>query len=496
MARESLPFHKLSGRVASIIAMTCILSVSGYLAAAALTHNLGFPLDDAWIHQTYARNLATYGEWSFIPHEPSGGSTAPLWSMMLAPGFLLRLSPLLWTYLLGTVILIVLACFSESLFPQDEPGKHTWIPWTGLIIALEWHLVWAAASGMESLLSGLLVTLVLGLLARKKCNYLLLGFLIGLSVWVRPDGVTLLGPVILVMLITGDNLIYRWRALFKLLLGFGVILTFYLFFNLITAGTPLPNTFYAKQAEYAVLQNISLIKRFLQIGSLPLTGVGLLLLPGVIILAVSEIKRKNWPILAGMLWFIGYISLYAWRLPVIYQHGRYLIPAMPIFFIWGIAGMRRVNITFSQAAWKRILLRTWQLSTGLVLISFWLLGARAYAMDVAVIETEMVATARWVSRNIPPDKLIAAHDIGALGYFAPRKLVDLAGLISPEVIPFIRDETQLAQYLDEKQAVYLITFPDWYPEMVSDLDIAFSSLGQFAPPLGQENMTIYFWFAP
>jgi hypothetical protein len=25
---------------------------------------------------------------------------------------------------------------------------------------------------------------------------------------------------------------------------------------------------------------------------------------------------------------IGYLGLYAWRLPVIYQHGRYVIPAM------------------------------------------------------------------------------------------------------------------------------------------------------------------------
>ncbi len=355
MAQGSLPFRRLSRKTIIIIAITCVLSVSGYLAAAALTHNLGFPLDDAWIHQTYARNLATYGEWSFIPHEPSGGSTAPLWSMMLAPGFILHLSPLIWTYFLGTVILIALACFSEFLFRQDEPGKQQWIPWAGLIIALEWHLVWAAASGMESLLSGLLVTIVLGLLAQKQGNYLLLGFLIGLSVWVRPDGITLLGPVILLIMIAGNGAISRWRAIFNLMMGFGVMLAFYLLFNLVTAGSPLPNTFYAKQAEYAILQNLPFLNRFLQISSLPLTGVGLLLLPGVVILAVSEIKRKNWPILAGMIWFIGYILLYTWRLPVTYQHGRYLIPAMPIFFIWGIAGMSRVNHLLSQSIWKRIM---------------------------------------------------------------------------------------------------------------------------------------------
>ncbi len=46
----------------------------------------GFPLDDAWIHQTYARNLALLAEWAFIPGQLSAGSTSPLWTILLAPG--------------------------------------------------------------------------------------------------------------------------------------------------------------------------------------------------------------------------------------------------------------------------------------------------------------------------------------------------------------------------------------------------------------------------
>ena len=43
----------------------------------------GFPLDDAWIHQTYARSLAQTGKWEFLPGQSSaGGSTSPLWSML------------------------------------------------------------------------------------------------------------------------------------------------------------------------------------------------------------------------------------------------------------------------------------------------------------------------------------------------------------------------------------------------------------------------------
>ncbi len=51
----------------ALLALLTALSVTGYLLASAMLYRLGFPLDDAWIHQTYARNLALHGEWAFLP---------------------------------------------------------------------------------------------------------------------------------------------------------------------------------------------------------------------------------------------------------------------------------------------------------------------------------------------------------------------------------------------------------------------------------------------
>ena len=56
------------------------------------------------------------------------------------------------------------------------------------------------------------------------------------------------------------------------------------------------------------------------------------------------------------------------------------------------------------------------------------LGARSYGEDVGLIQSEMVVTAKWVAANLPPDAIVAAHDIGALGYFDNHELIDLAGL--------------------------------------------------------------------
>jgi hypothetical protein len=54
------------------------------------------------------------------------------------------------------------------------------------------------------------------------------------------------------------------------------------------------------------------------------------------------------------------------------------------------------------------------------------------------------------------------HDIGAMGYFSDRELIDLAGLINPEVIPFIRDEEKIHDYMLKKNAAYFVGFNDWY----------------------------------
>jgi len=126
-----------------------------------------------------------------------------------------------------------------------------------------------------------------------------------------------------------------------------------------------------------------------------------------------------------------------------------------------------------------------------VSLVFYVLGASSYSKDVAIIQSEMVTTAKWIGENTPEDALVAAHDIGALGYYGKRKIIDLAGLVSPEVISFIRDENQLLIYLDRKGADYLMTFPGWYPFIVSHFEQVYNTNNPYSPAEGGENMAIY-----
>jgi hypothetical protein len=486
---------RLNPRDILLIAIAVFVGIAAYVASSALTYRVGFPLDDSWIHAAYARNLALHGKWEFQLGHLAAGSTSPLWTFLLVPGFWLGLQPIWWSLVLGAILLYGLAVLCEKLVRTLIPAYAPRFPWIGLFFACEWHMLWAASAGMETLLHALLLTAVMALVLTGSRRYLALGLVTSLSVWVRPDGLTLVAPVLLAILATSRGTITRVRGAALYAIGLASLLLPYLLLNLLLSGTPMPNTFYAKQIEYAAWQARPFVYRLGVLAAQLLTGPAVMLLPGVIFMAIYAIRRRSVPVAAALAWCIGYFVLYISRLPA-YQHGRYLMPAMPTFIVMGFLGLTELFQTSPQARLQRVAQEATKWSLALLTVGFLVLGARAYGQDVGLIESEMVNTASWTARNIPAGDVIAAHDIGALGYFDDHPLVDLAGLVSPEVLPFMRDQARLAAYLDERQVRYLIAFPNLYPDLVRAAPPVFSSGGRFAPAMGQPNLTVYCWSCP
>src|SRR5262249_38944988 len=60
-----------------------------------------FPLDDSWIHFHFARNLAEGHGFAYNPGVLVAGSTAPLWTLVLAGGFVLLGGELYWAAVAG-----------------------------------------------------------------------------------------------------------------------------------------------------------------------------------------------------------------------------------------------------------------------------------------------------------------------------------------------------------------------------------------------------------
>jgi hypothetical protein len=473
-----------------VIAIAALIAVLFYLIASELIFRIGFPLDDSWIHLTYARNFAEHGQWAFRLGERSAGSTAPLWTVLLSIGFLIGLAPYVWTYLLGWAILTLVGIYAENLTRRLVPTYTARLPWAGLFFVFAWHLTWSAVSGMETLLHGLIILVVLGSLIDGSRRYLTLGLLAGLSIWVRPDGLTLLGPILFVALLSEKTWRLRGEALLKTLIGFGSLFLPYLLFNLALSGNPMPNTFYAKQAEFApfwLTQTfMSRVRNYLwPIIASPF----IILVPAALIWLEKKISTRNWGVLASVIWFLGYIAIYFSRLPA-YQHGRYIIPALPVMYLWGILGL--VEIISSPRTDKRLGF-LWQVITVVLCLAFEFVGARQNAYDIFWIESEMVTTAKWIQQNVPPDARLAVHDIGALGYYVQNPIVDMAGLITPDVVPFIRDQARLTEYLDSKSVDYLVSFPSLYPELTSGRKSLFEAGLEFAALHFDENMHVYRW---
>jgi hypothetical protein len=444
-----------------------ILAAGIYLVSAAGTGGLGFPLDDAWIHQTYARNLAQSGSLAFVPGQPSAGSTSPLWSALLAIGYLLGIDSRAWAYTLGIVCLVLTGWLASRAAARLFPG-HRWAPLlTGLFCVLEWHLVWAAVSGMETLLFT-----ALSLLAVDRAYVELeqpnvrgqaqLGLLVGLLPLVRPEGIVL-GGLIVLLLLAGRDLPWQRKATAAAvtMAVAGLVLAPYLAFNLRTAGALFPNTFYAKQAEYQLA--LSLPERILQVVWPAWVGAQVMLAPGVLAAAAWFLHKRSWSRLAPLAWWACLVGAYALRLPVTYQHGRYLMPGIPWLVVYGVGGTGMLLRPTARQAAIRLVSRALPIATAVLVAVFLGLGARAYRTDVGFIEGEMVQTARWVAGHTAPGTQIAAHDIGAIGYFAERPILDLAGLVTPAVIPFITDADQLLDFMLAQGAHYAVFFPDFSP---------------------------------
>lgn len=492
MKDESRPVRFLKPDRSTALIGLGMASAVGYAAIARAAGAAGFPLDDAWIHQTYARNLGVHGQWAFILGQPSAGSTSPLWTMLLATGYALRIDYAWWTLALNAILLGVTAWLV---------GRVSNSPYVGALAAIEWHLVWAAASGMETVLFCALALGAFAAVAGTTRSHALAGILIGLAVWTRPDGLTLLPFVALAIWLarSGDFsrqgaaeavTTNRLKSLAAFFAGAAVILVPYFLFNFALSGQLWPNTFFAKQAEYAILRELPLWQRLATIFLTPFVGVLALLWPGMIqTLRVSKSLRV-WGVMLA--WAATFLFAYALRLPVAYQHGRYLIPAIPVLVAAGGGGMAGWVQVTASTMWRRVVSRAWVLAVGIVAIAFWIIGARALITDVRIINSEMVTTAKWVAANVPAGTTVAAHDIGALGYFADVKLVDLAGLVSPEVIPAMNDEAKMWGFIQGSGAAYFINYPGWCPDFLQDvkLKLLFQT-GPLCDPGEPPHMAVY-----
>ncbi|MDX2159771.1 MAG: hypothetical protein SF162_00460 [bacterium] len=459
-----------------LIGAACALTL--WYAAAA---GGNFPLDDSWIHQTYGRNLAQHGEWAFVRGQASAASTSPLYTLVLALGYVLvvpfGVDFRVWTHGLGALALGVTAVLAARLAYRMTEHRSAALLIGGAVAAC-WHLIWAAGSGMETAIFAMLTLAAVETAASARKGTVIGGSVFGmvaaLLFLTRPEGIllaALCGAAVLVRLVRARVSAARVvMYLGSAAVTFLVLVTPYLTFNLMVTGGLLPSTAAAKRSQAAALFGLPYVERVSRMILPLLAGGQFLLIPGVVGFIVTTARQTTqrsasqrdektevrWLLIA---WGFGLIALYAAWLPLDMQHGRYVMPALPALITAGGVGTLELVRAVRRSALARPVVTTlWLAAAVLTLVFTFTLGLQAYQRDVAIIDGDMVAGAHWLRDNLPADQVLAIHDIGAVGYFAPRPLIDIGGLITPEIVPIIRDGDAVWAYLEAQGAAYLMAY--------------------------------------
>lgn len=450
-----------------ILLVVAFLAVGFYLAWATHRTDLGFSTDDAWIFQSYARTIAQEGEWAMVAGFPSSATTSPLYTILLIPNFLFGLGPFVWTFALGALTLAATGALAARI-AEDYFADVPYIGWAaGLTVTLTWQMVWAAVSGLETLLLTTFLLVCYRMASRTSLTPpidndrqaftqgLTMGLVCGLLALARPDGLLLVGLMGLLNLALWG---YRHPKAY-VLWGVGItiviiaLITPFLAWNYHVTDSITPVTGKAKMAEYAYMLNASLLSRYWTLGLPMLLGIQSPLLVGLVLGSYHLARRKEWFGLLPLLWAFALVTFYVTTLPL---SNRYIMPILPMLTIIAVGGVGQLWQWGTTTLWRRILTRTYIFSLPCLLLGTAYFGAsELYSWEVEAYNGDIVASAKWVAQNVPDDELMVAHDVGALGYFAPRPIMDTAGLVSPELIPYITDYPALAQIACERGATWM-----------------------------------------
>ena len=451
------------------------------LQAQKVNHGFGFPLDDPWIHLQFARNLHDYGAFSYYKDQMvTSGSTSPLYTFILSAGFFVTNNEMILSYVL-VIFFLAIATFvayklASAFFDRDLILSVA----AALLVIISDRLQWAALSGMETTLFIALLLIALYFYHTKKA--IPLGITSGLLLWARPEAI-ILYAVFAIDIFYQATIVkhpqkkkrgdappkYDFTWIKKALPYTIVIAAAYVAFNMLLSGSIFPNTYAAKLKYYSgPAQDFpSQVLSFLIDGDMYVLAA--LALVSILAIIRDLIRRKPNTLLVQLLWSVFLFAAYWYDLPKLYQNGRYLMPLIPFYVILSLDGLRIV------VRWLKGRIRfmtkprvTEAFAALLILIVVFqavkttLADEKPYIESCHYIADRQVATALWIRDHLPENAVVATHDIGAIGFYSNRRIVDMVGLVSPEMINNIGRFDLLREFLVKSGVTHIAVLKNWF----------------------------------
>ncbi len=409
------------------------------------------PIDDAYIHLQYARALA---EGRFFAYQAgdaySSGATSPLWVALLAPFARFASSEGLlavatWFGALGLGLLLHATARAATAL---RGGWSAALP-AGALLAGQGFLLWSAFSAMETVPFAAAVLSVLwlfgGWISGPPPRALVA--LLALLPLVRPDGLVVVGPVVLVVLVRGvrDGRVRATLGTVAVVLApvvVGALVHHACYGRLATAGMEMKALPYLpylspSQAHLKVLGGFWRSARELFWGEKPGFWPAwwtVIVLTFALCAAIEEVRRRRlgaallaWILVPALLWAGAEVGVTQFR------QERYFVPALAVLSFVGALGVAAVG------DWSRRLARQAPLivDLGVVLGALLALAPTArtwratFAADGVSIMNKQVSAARWIAQHTPPDARVMVCDAGALAVLSGRRVFDVVGLTSP-----------------------------------------------------------------
>ncbi len=396
-------------------------------------------IDDAFITFRYARNLLDGHGLVFNSGEAVLGTTTPLFALLLsALGLPLGGSEAPFPVM---ALLVSAAADAVTAFLLIRMGRRLGSTAAGVATALIWAIhpwsVTFAIGGMETSLFIVLLSATFYL--HLTGQPILAAGTGGLALITRPDALIFLLPIfidrILVTIKKEEKVGWREAA------AFGVPVGLWIVFSTLAYGSPIPQSVAAKAVAYELPPSAGLV-RLLQhyatpfiwheiIGSVWI-AVGLILYPTLFALGALFAARattRAWPLFVYP-WI--YLLAYSIANPLLFRW--YLVPPLPLYILGIFLGGARLSRDLKH--WFPLALLTILGFIGA--LSAWSLrpdhGPTRPAPEMAFIQLELLyeRAAQELSDRIQPGEVLAAADIGTLGYHMPGEIFDLLGLISPQ----------------------------------------------------------------
>ncbi len=406
-------------------------------------------IDDAFITFRYARNfLSGYGL-VFNPGEPVLGTTTPVYAVLLAGLGLISGGagapfPLLAWILnaLADAVTCWLLIRIASRLAHRRAGVAASLVWAVAPMSVTFSI-----GGMETSLFIALMAATLYLhSAGRPVGAALTGCL---SLLTRPDALLLLGPLALERLrlalawppSRGRRVPVSWAEA----LAFFVPIAAWVGFGTAFYGSPIPHSVLAKAVAYRLPPEAAFV-RLLQHYATPFLEhltlstrwipFGLVLYPSLCALGAARLLRRDlaaWPLFVYP-WL--YFTAFALANPLIFRW--YLAPPLPFYFLAIFVGAERVAADLRR---PRLVL-AFSLAALLLSLRGWTLhpdhGPDRPAPQMAFIQLELLyqQVAEDLQGEIQPGQVLAAGDVGALGYYSGARILDTVGLNSPQAVRY------------------------------------------------------------